>query len=391
MKRFAETALRKKIKDIIQSPFFFWGLFGILLLGPVAWYVIVNWNTLNIYNRSFWVKCYDSTMQFAMGIWPEVVASFFIGWFIYLYQKWIKENFLTPESLTIRVPLMLGSAPIFVSQKLRYFEDERINVDLDFRYAGIDTLEDLKKGKCQFAVASDVALTTFLSISNNFNFKIYSLPFVKITGHIKILVEKGSGIVNLNDMQGKKIAYIKDSVHHHFFEKVMRKDNNLQCEPIEKLTIMECFREVIYGDADACIFWEPHYLSMKNNFGLVEIDFNQSYQWFLCLITTQEYYNEKKNLHKRMFKALKKAVNECEKDKNMAASGCYDYMLEEFTGVSEHQLLSLLNEPQQTGTHSYKIDEFIKKDYEEKLASLHADKYYNGSSQYLLSCLWPGY
>src|SRR6185312_15285621 len=66
------------------------------------------------------------------------------------------------RAVRIKVPLMLACAPLFISRKMRFFEDNRLDVEIDFRYAGINALKDLRKVDCDFAVASDVAIISYL-------------------------------------------------------------------------------------------------------------------------------------------------------------------------------------------------------------------------------------
>jgi ABC-type nitrate/sulfonate/bicarbonate transport system substrate-binding protein len=351
--------LRKILRHIGKNAFY-------LFAFPVAFFIIVPIYLYKIQNHHLLPTWYRTFTQISIGVWCSIIAGIIISWFIYLFQSQIRRLFGLSKTLTLRLPLMLASAPFLLAKKFRLFEKHNIDLDLDFRYAGIGALSDLNNNICDLAVASDIAIARFMN--ENYSFSVYSLPFVKIKNHIKILVSKNSEITEISMLNNGTIAYIKNSVHEDYIE-FLETEKKIAINTIEAKGVMECFKMVIENKAKACIFWEPHYLSMENIFDLVPLDCQLTYEWFLCLVAKTEFIHRNTSLARQLFYSLKEAANICENDHTRVAENCITYMHPEFTGLDKDQLNSILvNE--RIDSHFFGIDSTLKKEYLSRLEIL---------------------
>lgn len=371
--------IKQYLRIIANNKYF---LLGFIVIVLISFPIYIHHNETS----KIFPSWYRFITDLSLGTWASLTSSFTFSWVIYFFRIEIKQWFGLSNPLSIRIPLMAASSPFLVAKKFKLFEKNDLDIELDFRYAGINTLSDLNSNICDLAVASDIALIRF--INDNYSFKVYSLPFVKITNHIKLLVAKDSEIKCVSDLANKKVALIKDSVHEDFIDTLCQQKSIL-VDKIEATGIIECYILVIDKKADACIFWEPHYLSMEKIFELKQINCDLTYEWFLCLVGKLEFVNSNKNISRQIFHSLQDAVKICESDHSKVADNCITYMHPEFTGLDKPQLNSLFDKST-LDSHKFEINANMKLEYLNRLKLL----YNNPSNKYkadnaIQDFLWP--
>jgi len=368
-----------RLRWLLNKRWLFWCLlifFGIAI--PLGVYYNNN-KHLEIINYKF-------ITEISLGYWAEICAGLTLTWVAYLYQRKLRQLFGFSDIITIRAPLMLATAPLFVSKKLGIWEQHNLELDLDFRYAGVSALDDLFSDHCDLAVASDVAAAAFISNPTNNQFFISVLPFVKIENHLRFIVNKSKKIKLLNDLTGKKIAYLKDSVHTDFL-KAVETEINSKLILEERENVMECYNSIYMDEVDACILWEPHYSALQKNSKMELLDHSSSainYTWFLCLIAKQDYINLNPVIAKNIFDAMRKAVHRCAGNPQDIIDSCLTYLHPEFTGLKHAELKKLID----LNKHQFGIDANIKAAYLKKLTSL---KSFGGGRLTDPHSIWPGY
>jgi hypothetical protein len=169
----------------------------------------------------YFVRLPEFVLVFSSTGYPQNIwASLIVAWGVYLGRNWIR-NWFRDEITYIRAPMMFAIAPLILVRR-RIGQQYGLNVDLDFRYAGKQTLEDVFSGECFFGVASDVALCSALTKAAEAGTarSVYVLPFVRIEDHLKLLVRKNedgtSSISHVTELIDKQIGYCPDSIHDHF-------------------------------------------------------------------------------------------------------------------------------------------------------------------------------
>lgn len=369
----------KRIFRVIFNNFFF------LIITVIVGFVIFPFYLYYKQNKTLFPTLYRIFTQISLGVWGGLITSLLFSWTIYVFRYAIRKLFGLSKSFVIRLPLMLASSPFILAKKFHIFERNDLEIELDFRYAGIDALSDLQKGVCNLAVASDIALIRYMG--ENYDFKVYTLPFVKIKNHIKILVADLS-ITDINGLSDKTIAFIKDSVHEHFIDLLCKKFC-IEIKRIEADGIIDCFTLVSENKAQACIFWEPYYLSMEKLFHLKPIEIDLSYEWYLCLVAKNDFIRRNSAFEKDVFESLQSATIKCNTDHVNVAKTCITYMHPEFTGLNEDSLDKLLD-GEKSHSHDFSLDSLMKKNFLLRLKSLYSSDKYK-SAFYISDHLWPSF
>jgi ABC-type nitrate/sulfonate/bicarbonate transport system substrate-binding protein len=358
---------------MIYKFFNFKPAFGIVIalffIIPIFWVYISPWLLyIKVLPLIIYVLKPLKTSQFIFGLLQSAFASLIVVWAAYIWRLRIKKIF-QPNISYVRAPIMLGIAPLIVGQKKGIWEKSGINLDLDFRYAGKSSLENLLNGDCQLAVASDIALCCFATTHTKFDMSI--LPFVRIIDHLKFIVRKKDNpeIKNFNDLECKRIGYFPNSVHIHFLNSLELYDTQYL---VKFENILKCYHALLVEEdpakkIDAFLLWEPHYGTFFNFSSSTSIvndtrDLDQRYEWFLCLASSREYTNRNAEYATRILSAMKEATDHCRKKMAKIAEDCITFLHTEFTGVEIDELERLLkwNEAMDQypfGSHSFGIDE----------------------------------
>lgn len=303
---------------------------------------------------------------FTSGVLQSSVAALLIAWAAYIWRVKIRR-FFQPQLIYIRAPLMLGVAPLIIarSRDVGIWERHGLNMDLDFRYAGRKALEDLYSpdNPCPLAVASDVALSTFLGHKDYRDSHLSVIPFVRIKDHLKIIVRRNNRDGSLEfsrvgDLKGKRIGYYPDSVHNDFLDSQEIFDTSVM---VELTSVMDCFRTLVVEPrgVDACVLWEPHYHAFKDiaDVGIINDTDATPYEWFLCLVAKAEYTKTNEAVAQKIVWAMRDATAYCEVDRNHQSviRDCASFLHTEFTGITRDGLETLLNRKQ----HEFGVEEIL--------------------------------
>ena len=274
--------------------------------------------------------------------WQNLIAAIIIAWSAYIWRVRIRR-FFQPRVTYVRAPLMLGVAPLIIAKTEGIWEQHGLNMDLDFRYAGKGALDDLLSGKCPFAVASDVALCTF--ISKNIGYDLSLIPFIRIEDHLKIIVRKKDDTPEYETsdaLRGKKIGYYPDSVHDDFLNELGLFNPDLM-SPMTN--VLDCYHALaVSRNVEACVLWEPHYHAFMrfNDLHILNDREDSPYVWFLCLVAKKDYTLANEEIARRILMATKTSAQYCQSHQSIVIEECAAFLHSEFTGISVNELEKLL-------------------------------------------------
>ncbi len=291
---------------------------------------------------------------FASGVLQSSLAAIIFTWAAYLWRVEIRRIIQT-ETTSIRAPLQLAVAPLIVakSRELGIWERYGLNMDLDFRYAGRETLDDLYQpaSRTDFAVASDVALCVFLGGGKqNPQEELQVIPFVHIKDHLKIVVRRKKQppespeleYGNISQLTSKKIGYHPGSVHDDFLSELKIFE---QAQMVPMRSVLDCYRGLSSNQVEAVVLWEPHYHAFEKfqDVGIINNVEDSPYEWFLCLTATKKYLREHEHIARKILPAVKDAAAYCRIDgnKSKVISGCAAFLNTEFTGLDQKGLEDL--------------------------------------------------
>jgi len=296
-----------------------------------------------------------SQRPFTAGIWQECIATSLIAWGAYVWRASIRRLF-RPQFTYIRAPLMLAMAPLVIarSREVGIADRHGLSIDLDFRYAGRTALDDLYNpiSPCPFAVASDVALCRFLGEPGHRSSRLRVVPFVKITGHLNVMVRKvadGNALefADVGALRGQKIGVFKDSVHEDYLDYL---GILTTIEAVEMTSVLDSYRSLQTKRIAGCVLWEPHYFAFEKDPDVGLISQLASYEWYLYLVTRDETAAADEDAARRILAALRDAASHCQLSKNrpQVVNACAAYLHTEFTGIDSDGLNRLLDLDQHT-------------------------------------------
>ena len=360
-----------------------------------------------------WLPCFakDSLdwwgKSILWGFWASVFAGVMLASAAYIFHGLRVRiiRLFQPHAITIRAPMMLGVAPLIIAKKYGMWDYQVLNADLDFRYAGAKALEDLMRGDCTLAVASDIAICKFLGKKENQGRELRVMPFVRIEDHLKVLVTEKSQLTTiqqLRDLTPKKIGFYADSVHEDFL-RVLQLCPKPSDEMIPANSVLECYRNLCVTNVaseqlSACVLWEPHYHAFgEKRFPNLRVlnkgePAKDAYRWFLCLVATKSYTEDHPQTANRILLTMRRAVEHCADTHKLPeiAKECAASVLSDFTGIGEKELVELFEEHM----HIFDIDKNMQP-YFEKLTALAATStaptFISGASKLITpDFLWPG-
>ena len=317
------------------------------------------WPTLSDYVG--WIRDIGEYFQgrwFSSGVLQSLCAAIWFAWVAYAWRLEIIRA-IEPAALHLRAPLQLGIAPILVAQSMSLWRAHRLTIDLDLRYAGRDAITDLYdlENPSELAIASDVAVCKYLGEKGNENAKLQIFPFVRIEGHLKLVVRKANGVLDVRDFQALmanklKVGHAKGSVHVHFLREI--DEGNLKI----MTSVLQSYRELIQKKVDAIALWEPHYRVFEgaDDVGTLE-DWQPAaspYNWYLCLVAREDFVKRNNEVFARVGATIKRACKLCALDsrKTEVIDACIPYLNQEFTGLDKNGISLLLSE----GKHHFGID-----------------------------------
>ena len=293
--------------------------------------------------------------QLNPGFWQSLGASMLVVWVGFTFRVPIRR-FFQPHVTYVRAPLMLGVAPLIIARAEGIWERHGLNMDLDFRYAGKDALDDLQDDRCPFAVASDVALCSFLGRERDQ--RLYFMPFVRIDDQLRFVVRKNNGNPEYQgsvDLMDKPIGYYPDSVHDHLLYKLGLFDP----KNVKAMTsILGCYRALaVERSVEACLLWEPHYRAFTNfeDISTLNDDRMRDYVWFLCLAAKRDYLVAHRETAQRVLMAMRGATGSCRGRHDTIVTQCASFLHSEFTGIQLEELHAILDER----NHDFGVDSSV--------------------------------
>ncbi len=145
--------------------------------------------------------------------------------------------------------------PIYVADKLNYFADEGLQLQLQEVVGGYRAMQALLEGQADLATASETVL-----VFNSFKSK----QFVVLGGiassntDSKLVVRAGANITQWQDLHSKRVGSVLGAASHYFLDTSLlaagvdpKALNLIQAQPERMAGLLK------QGDLDAVAIWEP--------------------------------------------------------------------------------------------------------------------------------------
>ena len=341
-------------------------------LSLVCWLLVPQW----LFSRDehfawFFVEGTGEAGKPTMGPANSLLANYAVTvlWAVVLvligishraYLRKITNYLVGPRQVRIRLPLMTATVPILVGLERRIWEDEDINLEPDWRYAGQDALRDLGAGNCEIAVASAWAIHQFSLNPDHSKLGLKVLPFVVVTNHLKIAMKAG-GSVGL-----RQIARKEGTVHDHFLDAYYA---DPQYRRTEASTLLKGVADLLSEDGTGLLLWEPLYRALPLQKFAFEPN-NEVYKWVLCVVARRRTLDD--DLARRFLRGLERACEQCtdeqsgakpEEEGRSLAEVCHRHLPYDVLNIGKDELrgvLGLKGAPAAEVPHVFDIREACK-------------------------------
>lgn len=166
--------------------------------------------------------------------------------------------------LKIGVTAFVGEVATFIAQEKGFFADEGLDVSIKINNSGVESMKQLLDGELDLAHTSESPFL-YAVLDSNFHINmpdsdLQILANMVLSNRIqKIITRKKLGINQPRDLEGKKVAFVKNSQSDYHFDSFLL-ENNID---ISKITTLDYTPELQKaalknGDVDAVVVWEPH-------------------------------------------------------------------------------------------------------------------------------------
>lgn len=210
-----------------------------------------------------------------------------------------------PQQLIIGVLPDVDSIPFIIASEKGYFEDENVNVKIEYFKSPVDRDSALQSDNLDAAI-SDVLAQAFAH-DNGFDIMITSMT----NGSYKLLVNKDSNINNIKELKGKDIAISKNTIIEYTTD-MMLEQENINPKDINKVIIPKIptrLEMLQNGKIQAATLPEPlATVAMNNGSKLLNSSNNLNINPGV-LIFTSKSINDKTKEIKNMYKAYNRAVD----------------------------------------------------------------------------------
>ena len=211
------------------------------------------------------------------------------------------------EDPTLKIGLMpaVDTAPILIAEKNGYFKDAGINVEIEI----YNNAQNRQSALQSYAI--DGAMTDFIAVATNVNGGFDIKATTMTDGMFPVLSNEGS-----TEKKDIKVGMMEVSVSNYLIDKWLGQDYN-----VEKVFINEIparLAALKSGDVDMSLFPEP-VASNGELQGLTKTVYGMDDEFSAdCLVFTGKAISEKPNTIKAFHEAYNKAVDEINKNPEIA-------------------------------------------------------------------------
>lgn len=156
------------------------------------------------------------------------------------------------------------SAPFYIAQKMKYFEESCVNVTLEETIGGKQNFEKVINGEADFGTSSD-SVIVFKSLNKD---KFSTLTtFVQSDNDVKIITLDNSNIHTSKDLIGKHIGLTKGAAGEYLLSTYLAIGGvNINQVTIKNIAPNELLRALLDKEVEVIVPWEPYaYQSIHNS------------------------------------------------------------------------------------------------------------------------------
>ncbi len=255
---------------------------------------------------------------FGIGILVTIIVmSVSVGSYFWLSQ----EQFVGQvEKVTLGVESSLLPAPVWIAENKDYFEEEGLDVEIKEFNSGKASLIAMLSGNEGITICAAAPTPIMFNSFGREDFYIFS-TFAYAYEDIKVIVNKDSGIADVNDLIGKKIGTLMGSTGE-FFTETFLIYNLISPDDVEMVNIApsDLPEALSSGEIDVQVIWEPHGTTAKDLLGdrYLRLPSADVYKTTFNFLTMKNFSTEHPEVLRRFIKAIDKAIVFIENNKEEA-------------------------------------------------------------------------
>lgn len=242
-----------------------------------------------------------------------VTAIFIIGGYFLFFDKSEPAKYTGPIEKIVIGNLGEYSTFNLVAKEKGYFLENGLDVEINEYESGPPQMNDLHKGKINFAMAGE-----FPGVSNMLkddHFRIVTmLSKQKVS---QVVARKDRGINNPKDLKGKEIGLTKSSVNEYFLGHFLL-FNNLSISDVNivDLSPLEMTKQINSGQIDAVVAYEPTPYNIQRILGDNAISWSAqgNQDTYILAYSTEEFIKNHPQIVERYVKSLIQAEEYTEKN-----------------------------------------------------------------------------
>jgi ABC-type nitrate/sulfonate/bicarbonate transport system substrate-binding protein len=212
-------------------------------------------------------------------------------------------------SQKIRIVDCLNAANIhvLVADKMGFFDDEGLDVQVSYVSLGKLAMDALVSGSVDYAGVVEMNVAHYLY--NDDDVVILS-EMGQPTNGIKLLGRSDKGVKRIEDLKGKKIA-VFFGVNIHVFATEVIRQHSIEDVELVSLAPPEAASAFINGDVDAIITWQPIVdrilEALGENVAILTDESENYWTYKMILVTSRTHFEKNEEEASRIIRALKKA------------------------------------------------------------------------------------
>lgn len=252
-----------------------------------------------------------------------------------------------PEQIRVMTP---GNyLPIIIADKKGFFKEafgENVNVEVTAADSGSAIMETMSSGGVEFAALGDMPVVQ--AKANGLDVKVISSLFRSTSGY-QLIAAKDSGIKNISDIRGKRVAVMSGSTNHKLLLKYLGAEHLTEDDiDIVFLKNKDQLAAFVGNTVDAAVTQVPTSTAIEAETGAYEVADAEGYDDILTVIVGDDAYMKEHPEYARQFLQAVLAATDWIKDNEEEA---FSVVAEEMGDTSENIALYY-----NTRTFEYELD-----------------------------------
>lgn len=252
-----------------------------------------------------------------------------------------------PEQIRVMTP---GNyLPIIIADKKGFFKEafgENVNVEVTAADSGSAIMETMSSGGVEFAALGDMPVVQ--AKANGLDVKVISSLFRSTSGY-QLIAAKDSGIKNISDIRGKRVAVMSGSTNHKLLLKYLGAEHLTEDDiDIVFLKNKDQLAAFVGNTVDAAVTQVPMSTAIEAETGAYEVADAEGYDDILTVIVGDDAYMKEHPEYARQFLQAVLAATDWIKDNEEEA---FSIVAEEMGDTSENIALYY-----NTRTFEYEMD-----------------------------------